>query len=287
MLTSETGPNLKFPTQPRERLAVASYPFRDFIAGRTNPANSTTKIELKDFASHMGEKLQIRKIEPWIEHFLSLEPGYLAELRAAVAKCGGAIVNIAFDGKHSPYAADSLEREQAINFSKQWIEVAVAIGSPSVRTNLSPAKDSGPDLERAADSLRIVAAYGASKGVVINLENDNPVSEDPFFISKLVERVNSSWLHALPDFGNSLAAHEEAYAYKGVEGMFSHAYNISHVKEIEPGESGKIARVDLGKTFDIAKAHNYKGYFSMEWDSPGDPYQGTAGLIQKTLQHLV
>ncbi len=26
--------------------------------------------------------------------------------------------------------------------------------------------------------------------------------------------------------------------------------------------------------------------FSMEWDSPGDPYAGTAGLIEKTLKNL-
>ena len=68
--------------------------------------------------------------------------------------------------------------------------------------------------------------------------------------------------------------------------MFSNAYNISHVKETEVGEKGKIARVDLAKTFGIAKRHGYKGYFSMEWDSPGDPYTGTAGLIEKTLQNL-
>ncbi len=286
--TSNSGPNLQFPTAARERIAIASYPFREFIAGREDSAaKSKSKMELKDFAAHVSEKFQIKKIEPWSEHFLSLEPGYLTELREAVANCGGAIVNIAVDGQHSLYAASSAEREQAISFSKRWIDVAVAIGSPSVRTNISAAKDSEPHLERGAASLRVVAAYGASKGVVVNLENDNPVSEDPFFVANLVETVNSPWLHALPDFGNSLAAHEDAYAYKGVEGMFSHAYNISHVKEIEPGENGRVAHVDLLRTFGIAKAHGYKGHFSMEWDSPGDPYGGTAGLLEKTLKNLL
>jgi hypothetical protein len=68
--------------------------------------------------------------------------------------------------------------------------------------------------------------------------------------------------------------------------MFAQAYGISHVKEIEAGEQGKIAHVDLAKTFGIAKKHGYKGYFSMEWDSPGDPYAGTAELIEKTLKNL-
>jgi sugar phosphate isomerase/epimerase len=284
-LAADAGPSMRFPAAARERIAIASYPFRDFIAGRDEKSGG--KMELKEFAAHVSAKFNIKKIEPWSEHFRSLEKAYLEELRAAVATAGGAIVNIAVDGEHSPYAADSSERERGIAFSKQWIDAAVAIGSPSVRTNLPQAKDSKPDLERTAESLKRVAEYGAAKNVVVNLENDNAVSEDPFFLVKVIEKVNSKWLHALPDFGNTLAAHDEEYAYKGIEGMFANAYCISHVKETEVGDGkDKIAHVDLAKTFGIAKRHGYKGYFSMEWDSPGDPYAGTAGLIEKTLQNL-
>jgi sugar phosphate isomerase/epimerase len=284
-LAADAGPSMRFPTAARERIAIASYPFRDFIAGREEKAGSG-KMELKEFAAHVSAKFNIKKIEPWSEHFRSLDKAYLEELRAAVAQAGGAIVNIAVDGEHSPYAVDGAERERAIAFSKQWIDAAAAMGSPSVRTNIPQAKDAKPDLERTAASLRRVAEYGAAKNVVVNLENDNAVSEDPFFLVKVIEKVNSPWLHALPDFANTLAAYEEEYAYRGIDGMFGHAYNISHVKETEVGENGKIAKVDLAKTFGMAKRHGYIGYFSMEWDSPGDPYAGTAGLIEKTLQNL-
>jgi sugar phosphate isomerase/epimerase len=283
---ADSGPQMRFPAEPRERIAIASYPFRDFIAGRKGKADSG-KMELKEFAAHVSAKFNIKKIEPWTEHFLSLEKAYLTELRAAVAKVGGAIVNIAVDGDYSPYATDAAEREKAVAFSKEWIDAAVAIGSPSVRTNIPPSKDAKPDAERAAESLKRVAEYGAARNVVVNLENDNPVSEDPFFIVKVIEKVNSPWLHALPDFANTLAAYEEEYAYKGIDAMFGKAYNISHVKEVEVGDGKeKIAHVDLPRTFGIARKRGYKGYFSMEWDSPGDPYAGTAGLIEKTLKNL-
>ena len=285
-LAAEAGPSTRFPAAARERIAIASYPFRDFIAGREDKSGGG-KLELKEFAGHVSAKFNIKKIEPWSEHFRSLDKAYLEELRAAVERAGGAIVNIAVDGEHSPYAADSAERERAVAFSKQWIDAAVAIGSPSVRTNIPQAKDSKPDLERTAESLKRVAEYGAAKNVVVNLENDNPVSEDPFFLVKAIEKVNSEWLHALPDFANTLAAYEKAYAYRGIEAMFGHAYNISHVKETEVGDGkDKIAHVDLPRTFGIAKQHGYKGYFSMEWDSLGDPYAGTTGLIEKTLKNL-
>jgi sugar phosphate isomerase/epimerase len=281
------GPDLKFPSQARERIAVASYPFREFIAGLEDGANPPAhKMGLEEFAAHVVAKFNVNKIEPWSRHFRSLAPDYLEKLRQAVENAHAAIVNIAVDGERSPYAADRIEREQAVAFSKQWIDVAVSIGSRSVRTNMPPAKDSKPDVDRAAESLHRVAEYGSVKKIIVNLENDNPVSEDPFFIVKVIERVGSPWLHALPDFANSLATGNEEHAYQGIDAMFAHAYGICHIKAMEANDAGKVFHVDLDKTFGILKSHAYKGYCSMEFDSPGDPYSGTADLIQKTLAYL-
>jgi sugar phosphate isomerase/epimerase len=283
-----SGPSLQFPSAPRERIAIASYPFRDFLAGAydKNDHASAPRMELKDFLAHVRSKFNINKIEPWSEHFRSRDAKYLADLRSAIEKAGGAIVNIAVDGEHSPFAVDKAEREKAVWFSKQWIDVAVAVGSPSVRTNMPPAKDSKPDLDRAADTLRRVAEHGAAKNILVNLENDNPASEDPFFIVSVVEKVNNPWLHTNPDFANTLATGKTEYAYKGIAAMFRHAYSICHVKAMEADEKGQVVYADLAKTFGILRNSNYKGYCSMEFDSPGDPYQGTYDLIEKTIQFL-
>jgi sugar phosphate isomerase/epimerase len=257
------------------------------IAGPDEANDSATpKIQLKDFAAHVGEKFNIRKIEPWSRHFHSLEPAYLAQFRASVATARGAVVNIAVDGNHSPYALDATERQQAIAFSKQWIDAAVIIGSPSVRTNIPEAQDSKPDLARAAESLKAVADYAASKNIVVHMENDNPVSEDPFFLVQLIEKVNSPWLRANPDFCNTLATGKEDYAYKGIAAMFQHAYGICHVKDVETTEEGKVFNVDMPRTFGILKQSNFRGYCSMEFDSHGDAYAGTANLIKQTLKYL-
>src|SRR5260370_25397266 len=114
---------MRFPTAARERIAIASYPFREHILGRSETAGAVGtalgKMDLKDFAAHVSAKFNIKKIEPWSAHFRSLEKAYLEELRTAVAKAGGAIVNIAGDGEHSPYTADGAEPEPAIRFSKE------------------------------------------------------------------------------------------------------------------------------------------------------------------------
>jgi len=71
-----TDPSISFPTQPHDRIAVASYPFRDFIMGSLNKS-SQPKIELKGFAAHVIEKFQVNKIEPSTGHFPSTDQKYL------------------------------------------------------------------------------------------------------------------------------------------------------------------------------------------------------------------
>jgi len=243
-------------------------------------------MELKDFAAHVAEKFNVHKIEPWSPIFPSTDPKYLEQFRAAVEKAGSAVVDIAVDGGHSQYAIDAAEREKAVTASKQWVDVGAALGSPSIRTHIDGAKDSKPDVGRAADTLARIAEYGAKRNVVIHLENDNPVSEDPFFIVQVIDKVNSPWLRALPDFGNSLAAHDEEFQDRAMDVMFAHAYGICHVKDGEVDDEGKASRVNLEKTFAILKKHGYKGYCSIEYDSPGDPYKPTAELVEATIKYL-
>ena len=289
---ADAGPSVKFPTPPGDRVAVAAYPFREFIVGwkgwdgktpSTVPVSQ--QIELKDFAAHVAAKFNVHKIEPWSPIFPSTDPKYLEHFRAAVEKAGSAIVDIAVDGQYSQYALDAAERARAVTASNQWVDVGAALGSPSIRTHIDAAKDSKPDVGRAADTLARVAEYGAKKSVVVHLENDNPISEDPFFIVQVIEKVNSPWLRALPDFGNTVAAHDEDYAYRAIDAMFAHAYGICHVKDGEV-DDGKVSHVDLARTFAILKKRAYQGYCSIEYDAPGDPYQATAKLVEETVKFL-
>ncbi len=286
-------PSVHFPTEPRERVAVAAYPFREYIVGwkgwdggTPSPVPAARQIEFKDFAAHVAQVFNIHNIEPWSRVFPATDPAYLEELRTAVEKTHSAVVNIAVDEEFSQYAINALERERAVMAAKHWVDVGAAIGSPSIRTHIERAKDSKPDVERAADTLLRVVEYAQQKNVVVHLENDDPVSEDPFFIVQVIEKVNSPWLRGLPDFGNSLAAHDEDFAYRAVDAMFAHAYGICHVKDGEVNEQGKAVHVDLARTFRILKKNNYRGYCSIEYDAPGDPHTPTAELIKQTVSFL-
>ncbi|MGA3189247.1 MAG: gluconate 2-dehydrogenase subunit 3 family protein [Bryobacteraceae bacterium] len=279
--SGDLPPHVAFPANPRDRLAVASYPFRKLV----DPKNGT--LALVDFPQMVADRFGVHGVELLGEHFPSTDAAYLEKLRAAVEKSGSRVVNIPVDRLGASfYDADEERRKVAISTAKHWIDVANAVGSPSVRVHMMTAKNP-PDVALAAESLRQVASYGEAKNVVVHLENDDAHSEEAFFLVDVIKAVNTMWLRALPDFCNSMLLERgDDYNYKAMAALFDHAYGICHVKDSEQ-DGKKMFRVDLGRTFEIARAARYRGYFSMEYDAEGDPSEPTSGLIAGSSRALI
>lgn len=284
----EQEPHLQFPANARDRLSVTSYPFRAFIDSPTNHGRQAglTPMDLKDFAAFVADKFNIHNINPLSDHFRSTDRVYLDTLVTSVANAHSHIVDLGLPGRQF-YSHDESVRQAAVKFGCDWIEKASAIGSPSVRQHVAGTKGEPSNVELAAQSLGKLAEYGGKRNVVVNLENDSPVAEDPFFLISVIEKVNSPYLRGLPDFGNSLLAHDAEYNRRAVSGMLQHAFNMCHVKDVVETEEGQRRTVDLGQMFRLAKASGYRGYFSMEFETKlGDPITGTRKLASETLRYL-
>jgi len=284
----QSTPRIPFPTAPRDRIAVASYPFRAYINAPNNRDRDPKLpgMDLTQFPSEVVTKFGVNNIEPLSEHFLNTDPDYLHTFRQALQKANVRVVNIPTDIRQSFYDTDPANRRQAIDATKKWIDVAVQLGSPGVRPHIASTPNSAPDVQRAAASVSEVATYAAQKNIVVTLENDDPASEDAFFLVKVIDAVNHPYLRSLPDFANSMLTGDAESNYRAVQAMFARAYNISHVKDGEVDDHGKQFKVDLRRTFEIAKSANYRGYFSIEFDAPNDPYAPTTKLIEQTLSYL-
>ena len=133
---TEHGPDLKFPATPKERICIASYPFREFITGPDVKAGAAPPMDLKDFAAHAKERFTIDKIEPWSGHFPSTDPKYIEQFRLTVDRAQCYIVNMAVDGDSSPYAADSAQRIKAVD---PTIEAVMITAYASVDTAVEAA----------------------------------------------------------------------------------------------------------------------------------------------------
>jgi sugar phosphate isomerase/epimerase len=283
-----TEPALEFPTKPRDRLAVTSYPFRAYIESPSNRSEvpAEQRIDMTQFPALMAKKFGVRNINPLIAHFRSTDAAYFAQFRKAVADAGSHVVDLGLGGREF-YSPDRATRDAAVSDGRKWIDMAVEVGSPSVRQHVKGAKGQKPDVQLAAGSLGEMADYGAKRNIVVNLENDSPVAEDPFFLVAVIEKAGNPYLRALPDFGNALQVHDAEFNKRGVAAMLKHAFNMCHVKGTVETDKGQQAIVDLQTMFALARESGYKGYFSMEFETlNNDPFEGTRKLIAETLKYL-
>ncbi|MDE3179246.1 MAG: sugar phosphate isomerase/epimerase [Acidobacteriota bacterium] len=281
------GPHIHFPVKPRERLSVTPWPFRAYIESPTNHDRNPKLpgMNLTDFAAMVAEKFDVHNINPLSWHFSSTSPAYIAAFRKSVEKAGSHIVGLGLEGGNF-YNPDSSIRKRSVMHAKKWIDIAAEIGSPSVRPAIDAPHRIKPNVGLCALSYGELAEYGAKKNIVVNMENDDPYTQDPFFTVAVIKKVDNPYLRSLPDFGNSSVKGPDFNA-RALTAMFSVAYNMSHVKNAVTGEHGKVFKVDFDRIFGIAKASDYRGWYSMEYDTDfGDPYAGTRELIKETLAHL-
>src|SRR6266496_3811072 len=133
--SADPKPHIDFPTAPRDRVAVASYPFRGYInaPGNRDRDPKLPGMDLKDFAAEVVKKFKVHNIEPLSRHFSSLENDYLAQFREALRSANAKAVDIAVDGDRSFYDRDLAARKQAISHAKEFVDVAVQIGRASCR----------------------------------------------------------------------------------------------------------------------------------------------------------
>lgn len=268
-------PAFVFPTDPAHRLSVSTYPFRSVIG--------KDKMTLQDFAATVVDKFGVYGIEPWSRHFESIEPAYIGGLRESLSKAKLQVVNIPCDVRVRPCGTPE-ERTAAQDTWRKWVDAAAALGSPSIRIHVEPPK-TGEFLPMALDALKQISDYSSTKGLVINLENDSPKSEDPELILKVLNAVNSPWVRSLPDFCNSMQIKDDQdYNAAELTKLFPLAYNISHVKDVEI--VGKPLTVDVDRIFQIANRAGYKGFFSMETEGSLDPYVGSKKLIASAFKNL-
>jgi sugar phosphate isomerase/epimerase len=239
-------------------------------------------MDLASFARFVRTEFGVYGIEPLDGHFVSTEDSEVRKLRAAFDAAGVRTVNIPVDEKVELCSNDEARRDVGNARYRHWIDVAVLLGSPSIRVWIPKCPDTS-DLPRAVRALKPTLAYAATRNIVVNLENDNPVSASAARTIAAIELAGTPYLRALPDFGNGLMGGDERFNAQNVKDMFDHAWNIAHVKDAE-SVHGQHKTASLVELFGIAKASGYRGYYSMESDSDADPMVDTKHLIEQSLR---
>ena len=277
-------PRATFPVEPRARIAVATYPFRESIIAPGSHDRDPKKpgMDLATFARFVRTEFGVRGIEPLDGHFASTEYNEVRKLRAAFDAAGVYTMNIPVDEKVELCSDDEGKRNAGNARYRHWIDVAVLLGSPSIRVWIPKCSDTS-DLPRAVRALKPTVDYAATRNIVVNLENDDLVLASAARSIAAIKLADTPYLRALPDFGNGLGGGDERFNAQNVKDMFAHAWNIAHVKDAE-SIRGQRKTASLVELFGIAKASGYRGYYSMESDSDVDPFVDTKHLIEQSLR---
>jgi hypothetical protein len=268
------------------RMAVSTWSLHNYFQ-RTRDDDFKlpgTMLELLDFPEMIADRYKIHHLEFCAPHFTSVESSYLKDLKDRLAKARSYVVNMPVDIEEiwtggGLSDTDQKIRENAVHASKKWIDIAATIGSRAVRCD--PGRMNAQNLAPTIESYKALAAYGRSKGVHVIVENHGGVgSEHPEELVNVFKGVKNSFFGALPDFANFP---DELTREKGLRLLFRYARIVCHAKGLEFDAGGKETKYDFPKAMQVAKASGFKGVYSIEFEGPGDPYEG----VQKTLDELV
>jgi sugar phosphate isomerase/epimerase len=270
----------------RSRISISTWSLHNYFQSTrekefTLPGDM---LALLEFPEMIADRYQVHNLEFCAPHFASTEKTYLQEIKGRLVRAHSRVVNMPVDidelwtggGLSDP---DQSVRDAAVNASKTWIDVAQIIGSKSVRCD--PGKFNAQDLLPTLESYRRLAAYGKPKGVHVIIENHGGVgSEHPEELVKLFEQAGPDAVAALPDFGNFP---DEATRERGLPLLFPYAHVVCHAKGLEFDPAGTETKYDFPKCIEISKKAAFTGVYSIEFEGPGDPYEG----VQKTLNELL
>ena len=263
-----------------ERVGVSTWSFHELF---TAPKTPMTALE---FPATMADRYQVHSLEIVAPHFESTTLAYLAELKRKLDDSHSRLVNIPVDIKELQQGgglSDPEEgiRDQAISGCMRWIDAAHELGAKSVRCD--PGAMKPKDLSATVASYRKLAAYGASRGVRVLIENHGGVgSEHPEELVRLFQAVGPN-LGALPDFGNFP---DEATRQRGLPELFPFASTVAHAKGLKFDAQGNETQFDFARCMAAAKAAGFKGVFSIEYEGGGDPYVGVGNVVNELKRSL-
>ena len=223
----------------------------------------------------------------------SEDPAYLQKLKRHAFLNGIDLICLSI---HQDFVSPEAEyRNKNIEHTKHCIELAYAMGIPSIRLNsgrwktiksfddLMEKRGIEPPLERyteddafnwCIDSTEKCLAKAEECGVILALENHWGLTREPEGVLRIVEAVNSPWLQAMADTGNFM---EEPY--DKLQRVFPKTVFIQ-AKTYYGGGEWYTLDLDYPRIAKMLADVGYHGYVSLEMEGKEDSYSPVPKSIQ-------
>lgn len=213
----------------------------------------------------------------------SEDPGYLQRLKRQAFVNGLALCG--FSTHQGFVSPDAEVRKKNIDHTIHTIELAYALGIPTVRVNtgrwgtskdfdeLMANRGIEPRLEGytdddgfgwVIDSLEECLPAAEKCGVTMGLENHWGLGRTPEGVLRIVDAIDSPWLQVTLDTGNFLED-----PYDRLEQLAPHAVLVQ-AKTYYGGGIWYALELDYPRIAQILQRHKYHGYVSLEYEGLED-----------------
>jgi sugar phosphate isomerase/epimerase len=177
-------------------------------------------------------------------------------------------------------SSDEIRRQSDIAYIKKWIDIAAKVGAERLRVVAGESDASDKlGLDRAAQTILTLLAYGREHGVKIITENFRSLTstiENCLYLNEACE----GQLRFIADFGNFKSASK----YDDLAKLVQLAENIHGKANYDA--TGLPDVPEFEHCLDSVFKSNYNGPITIVYDGPGDEWDGIERVRRLVAPHL-
>lgn len=237
-----------------------------------------TLLELPEKLAACG----IHTLELCHFHLPSLDDGYLAELRGALAASGVSLFSILIDDGDITHP-DAVRREADMAWIRGWVAVAGKCGAAKARVIAGQQGVGGetavadvPQVQLSARQLLALADFAQDHDLAIITENFHALTTTAAPLLAILQQCEGR-VGLCADFGNF----RRASKYDDLAAILPLADSV-HAKAqyVQPGE---IEMGDFGRCLGLAQAAGFAGPYSLIFDGVGNEW-GNVAVLQRVVK---
>jgi sugar phosphate isomerase/epimerase len=212
----------------------------------------------------------------WLPNYPDPPADYLLSLRRLAYRSAVDIYSIGIRTNLCRSAPE--EQDAEVDRLKPWLDVAQRVGARHIRVFAgSPPRGAGATDGQAAAwaaaTLAKCVAVSGPRGIILGVEDDDPLSLHADLLVKIVRQADSPWAGINLDVGNF-----RQNGYQQTQMCLPYATNI-HLKT-QVAVDGKDQPLDWDRLFSMV-APVYRGYVALEYEASDPPRQAVPQLIAK------
>ncbi|MGZ8939458.1 MAG: sugar phosphate isomerase/epimerase family protein [Limisphaerales bacterium] len=266
--------------QPRLRLSLAAYSFRDFFKDashnrpKTPPADK--QIDLFQFIDYCADHgCQAAELTSY--YFpKEITSEFLLKIKRHAFLRGVELSGTSVGNTFTVPAGQ--KRDQEIAHTKKWIDHAALIGIPHIRVFAGNAEGQSHEVAKknCIAALADCLAHAASRGVFLGIENHGGIVAEPDALLDIIKSIDSPWLGINLDTANF---HTDD-PYRDLARCAPYAVNVQLKTEVQ-AKGKKKEPADLERLVKILRDANYQGYVVLEYEAAEDPYKAVPGILKE------